>query len=274
MFRRIVVAVGRENEQALRRAGVAMAAGAGVGEARVTSFHVNPKRQGDTLDELLQETAALEADLLVVGARSHVTARRLAMLAPCSVLMVPEEDELQLERVLVPVDFSEASAEAVREGWRLARAGDGDCTVLAVESDDEAWLDWRKQPGHLEEKLKSFVADALGGLEPRVRRAVVPLSHSTMSLGRELHQAPRNIEGADIATTIVGEAGKRRATLVVMGTRGRTLAASILLGSVTEKVVQISRVPVLAVKRDGERLGLLRGLLERLRAEQPTLVMG
>lgn len=270
MFRRIVVAVGSAKDEALRQAGEAMMAGAE--GARLTSFHVNPKRQGDTLDELLHETAALEADLLVVGARSHVTARRLAMLAPCSVLMVPDEGDLRLERVLVPVDFSDAAAEAVREGWRLARAADGDCTVLAVESDDDTWLDWHKEPRHLEEKLESFVAESVGSVA--VECAVVPLTHSAMSLGRELHQAPRNIEGADIAATIVAEAEKRRSTLVVMGTRGRTMAASILLGSVTEKVVQLSTVPVLAVKRDGERLGLLRGLLERLRADQPTLVVG
>ncbi len=270
MFRRIVVAVGSARDEALQRAGEAM--GAGTDGARITSFHVNPKRQGDTLDELLHETAALEADLLVVGARSHVTARRLAMLAPCSVLMVPDEGALELRRVLVPVDFSEASGEAVREGWRVARAGGGECAVVAVESEDDVWLDWRKQPAHLEEKLEAFVQESLGRVAA-VDCAVVPLAHSTLSLGRELHQAPRNIEGADIAATIVAEAGTRRSTLVVMGTRGRTVAASILLGSVTEKVVQISPVPVLAVKRDGERLGLLRGLLERLRAGQPPLVV-
>ena len=51
------------------------------------------------------------------------------------------------------------------------------------------------------------------------------------------------------------------ADLVVIGARGRTGAAGVMLGTVTEQLIRESPVPVLAVKKKGECLGILRALL-------------
>ena len=48
---------------------------------------------------------------------------------------------------------------------------------------------------------------------------------------------------------------------VVIGARGRTGAAGVLLGTVTEQLIRQSPSPVLAVKKKGEYLGVLRALL-------------
>ena len=48
---------------------------------------------------------------------------------------------------------------------------------------------------------------------------------------------------------------------VVIGARGRTGAAGVLLGTVTEQLIRLSPTPVLAVKKKGECLGVLRALL-------------
>lgn len=50
------------------------------------------------------------------------------------------------------------------------------------------------------------------------------------------------------ATEIVEAAGRERADLIVMGTHGRTGLAHVVLGSVTEKVVRHSTVPVLTIR--------------------------
>ena len=68
------------------------------------------------------------------------------------------------------------------------------------------------------------------------------------------------------------EAGHRRALrvaeeqsagLIVMGTRGRSRSAAVLLGSETEHVIMESRIPVLAVKRSGTRVKMLQALRDR-----------
>jgi len=54
-----------------------------------------------------------------------------------------------------------------------------------------------------------------------------------------------------------------KADLLVMGSRGASPAAAVLLGSETEHMLREAKAPVLVVKRSGERLSLLRALFDR-----------
>jgi hypothetical protein len=51
--------------------------------------------------------------------------------------------------------------------------------------------------------------------------------------------------------------------LLVLGTRGRSASAAVLLGSESDHALLESTIPVLVTKDRGERLGVLRALLER-----------
>jgi nucleotide-binding universal stress UspA family protein len=70
-------------------------------------------------------------------------------------------------------------------------------------------------------------------------------------------------EGPNVAHVINRAAAKHGADLIVMATRGRSGSSSILLGSVTEQMIMETRVPLLAVKHFGARLGVLQALLDR-----------
>lgn len=259
MFERIVVAVGDTSNPNLQKAAGLLRETAG----EVQPFHAASRRPGETLDGLLAHVTEWHADLLVVGARSHVLARRAAMLAPCSVLMVPEDAALSLNQLLVPVDFSEASAEAVREAARIAAGCQGEVTVVAIESDEDPWLDWEDDPEQPQKRLGEFVDEAAG--KDHGFRCIVEPEHSLTPGARAGRGGLDGLEGARTAASIVAVADRLGSTLIVAGTRGRTQAAAIFLGSVVEKVIQHSRLPVLAVKRHGEQLSLLEGLIARLR---------
>ncbi len=261
MFERIIVmAADAEADAHLRRAAGKLLASGG----KITNVRVDLRRPGESVDELLESAAREDADLVVLGARSHATARRVAMFAPCSVLMVPDGVELDIERILVPVDFSPTSADAIRAGARLADAIRGaSAWVVTVETDEEPWLDWEDQPSHRRDRLMAFVSDSTGGesldclVEPAAAVPGVPP------------------DGGPTAASIVSVAHRIGASLIVIGTRGRTKAAAILLGSVTERVVHASPIPVLTVRHHhGEKLGFLQGLVERLGRPAPPLVAG
>ena len=97
-------------------------------------------RRGDRIDQVLHDVAEWGSDLLVIGHRKRARgrrtiARRLAMKAPCSLLLVPEGTARPLRRLMVAVDFSEPSAHAAAVAAALARRGHvGHCLVLHVRT--------------------------------------------------------------------------------------------------------------------------------------------
>lgn len=264
MFKRIVAAVTSPAGAVENAARLVAANSAG----SLETFQL-PDRPGDVLDDLLARVVDSGADLLVVGAHRHVIARRAAMLAPASVLMIPEGSQLDLSKIVVPVDFSASSAHALRCAMDLTDNG-GSITALAVECDDDPWLDWASDHGRIQQHLIEFVEGVVPGAG--VSCVVEPLNHSATILRNDGLLPTRRIEGADIATTLVGSVERIGGSLIVMGTRGRTRSASLLLGSVTEQVMQLARGPVLALKNTNAPMNLGEAILSRLRENTPALV--
>lgn len=57
-------------------------------------------------------------------------------------------------------------------------------------------------------------------------------------------------------------AGQNDIDLIITGARGRTPSAAILLGSVTERLIQTTNVPVLAVKRHNSCMTFAKALFK------------
>jgi nucleotide-binding universal stress UspA family protein len=56
---------------------------------------------------------------------------------------------------------------------------------------------------------------------------------------------------------------KHKTDLIVVGSKGKTAAAAVLLGSVTENLIRMTNTPLLAVKRKGETMNLLKAFFTR-----------
>jgi nucleotide-binding universal stress UspA family protein len=204
---------------------------------------------GPLTDQLLTDLVASQSDLILVGhgaghSGRRALARRLAMNAPCSVWMVPEDSPTRLTRILAPLDFSNDSADTLRVAVSLARASGAGITALHVYFNEAvATYEGYDQllRGQEREAYERFIAqiDCQGAsLEPVFE------------------------EGANVAHAISRVAERVRADLVVMGTRGRSRSAAILLGSVTEETIIDTSLPLLAVKHFGARMGVLAALLD------------
>jgi len=260
-YRQILVAAHTESgDCSLRRAAELIS----VKDAPIVEYHAGDSEhhRRHTLDNLLQEARKNATDLLVVGGRTHLTAARAAMVGSCSVLMVPDGTELGLGRVLAPVDFSEQSAQSLQVAAELARRNGGELICLVVETEEEPWHSLRDEASEHAAKLahlQRFVTATIGP-GPGVRCLAEPLDRSGAVSEIGLFLA-HSIEGADVASTIEKVAAREAVELVVVGTRGRTRSAAVLLGSVAEKVMQFAQRPVLAVKSHEDNLGLLDVLL-------------
>ncbi len=143
-------------------------------------------------------------------------------------------DELKL--ILVPTDFSPASAVAVRAAVRLAQLFGAAIKVFHVNIDPSLVLpppaDAFSFPGAFERVLAD-TADKLERVVAEVR-AVGVICTSSSDLGRSY-------------AAIVEEARRSGAGLIVMGSHGRHGLSHALVGSVAEKVVEHAPCPVLIV---------------------------
>jgi SulP family sulfate permease len=206
---------------------------------------------GPLLDQLLGYAADQQTDLILVGHRKdhplrRSLARRLATKAPCSVWLVPGGSPPLLRRVLVPIDFSPRSADALALACALAaEARVPEVHTLHVYFDPS--------------RTTYDEADAvIRGQEAQTfRQFLTPINTYGVTV------TPHFESGSHPAHTIVRVAGELGTDLIVLETRGRTASAAILLGSVAEETLLESRVPVLVVKHFGARLGVLQALLDR-----------
>ena len=137
-----------------------------------------------------------------------------------------------VQRILVPVDFSASSGEALRFAHSLAAALGASIEVLHVMDRSSTMLDRvsdRPSGGDLpvaRDMLRDFV-DAIDS-------SAVPMT--------------QRIEQGEPHDRIVSLANEEEFDLIVMGTRGRTGRAQALVGSVAESVVRMSPRPVLTVR--------------------------
>jgi nucleotide-binding universal stress UspA family protein len=149
---------------------------------------------------------------------------------------IPGEHGERTMRILLAVDDSAVGAVVVRRVAKLAK-GLKDVPELHVLTvvprlSKAAEKEFGKAgPGRYYEKL--FEA-ALEPLRAPLKRTRLPF-HERKAIG-------------DIAPTVLAEAKAVKADLIVMGSQGKGALKSLLVGSVTQKVIALSPVPVLVVR--------------------------
>lgn len=202
-------------------------------------------RNVDAFQALTDEIDRRGPDLIVMGTHGRSGLDRLLMgsltdkmlrHAPCSVLTVRSDARLPapgrgLERLLVPVDFSEPSKRALEAARALGETTGARATVVHVMS--------TVVPAHYAASVDSSFE-----LDPHLLSAAERTLRA-WTTGRDVDLAL----GEGLASVEIPRlAAERESDLIVMGTRGLTGLEHILVGSVTERVCRTAKVPVLVVK--------------------------
>jgi universal stress protein A len=137
--------------------------------------------------------------------------------------------------ILVPTDFSPASARALEYAQLVAARFSASLHLLHVAEDPVAAVGPEAYVVDLPALREQVVQDA----ERRLTQVAAPLSGVTVTT-EVLIGSP--------ARTIAKIAADRGADLIVMGTHGRGGLAHLLLGSVAERVIRMAPCPVLTVR--------------------------
>ncbi len=136
---------------------------------------------------------------------------------------------LTLDRLLVPVDFSPAGAEALAYARALATRAGAELELLHVV--DAAAVD-----------------GVLGPADPAVWSGALQAARRRVDGLRRPDELATVLEGRP-ADVIADHALARRSDLIVVGSHGRSGLERLLIGSVAEQVVRTAPCPVLVVRR-------------------------
>lgn len=144
---------------------------------------------------------------------------------------------LSLKKILVPVDLSDASREALRYAAGLAKRLDAQVDVLHV-SPPLGYAEFAHARGLSGELFATFARSDAG-------HAMEAFLAELRELGVE---AQGRLEVGDPAEMILKVVQTHRHDIIVMGRHGHGSLYSLLMGSVAETVSRKSPVPVLAIR--------------------------
>ena len=143
--------------------------------------------------------------------------------------------------ILIPTDGSELAERAVTHGLSLAKFVGAKVTGIIVEERPAAWLLAAGVAfAEFTEQLREYYASALDSMANAAKQAGVPCD--------TIHVLDVQPYEAIIAT-----ATDQRCDLIVMASHGRSGLSAVVLGSVTNKVLTYTKVPVLVVQRGSSR---------------------
>jgi len=144
---------------------------------------------------------------------------------------------MAFQSILVPVDYSEPSRRALE--LALSLAGSPEVTVVHV---------WDR-PAYVGEEVIAHPDGSRRSLSELIRAN----AERDMSEFLSLVNVPpgktfkHHLLSGDPVSAIITEASKPGYDVLVVGTHGRTGMTKLLLGSVTEKLIRLSPIPVLTV---------------------------
>jgi nucleotide-binding universal stress UspA family protein len=137
--------------------------------------------------------------------------------------------------ILVPVDFSKGSDRAVAQAEQLA---------VALGTQIELFHAYQLPVFALPDSTVTVSPTYVGDLTERAQNELN--RHRELLHGRGVGVTTKLLEG-NPADAIVERAEQLHASMIVLGTHGRSGFRRFLLGSTAERVVRMATVPVLTV---------------------------
>src|SRR6187402_1452702 len=141
---------------------------------------------------------------------------------------------MSFERILVATDFSDSSRQALEYAICIAEKFGSELILV------HSW----EPPNYSYAAGLYLPVDMIAPIE---RAAIAHLEEATTELKQRFPAAKSLLRAGAPWEELLAAASEVKADLIVMGTHGRRGLERALLGSVAEKVVRLSPIPVLTV---------------------------
>ena len=202
---------------------------------------------GKVQAEISSHADAIDADILVLGARGAGFVRELLLGSTTervlrrtrrSLLVVKQMAHETYRRVLLPVDFSPRSVDALHR----ARAVAPQAELVLLHAFEVPFEGKLRYAGVDESALSSLRIQAK-------REATAKMNELVVASGVDEARVRRLVLHGEASALILAQELEQDCDLIVIGKRGLGLLEELLLGSVTKHVLAQSSADVLVIDR-------------------------
>ncbi|MEL6536371.1 MAG: universal stress protein [Bacteroidota bacterium] len=212
-------------------------------------------KEGGIAKAVLNASVEYNIDLIVLGRRQQgddnggFLAQRMARRAACSLAIVPEGSKQELNRLLVPSDFSEFATMALEEAVEIARRRPDEVEIIVQNV-------YTIPTGyHYSGKTRDEFAVVVKENAKREYQAWISKVDVSGINIRDVYSLDQN---DNPVTDIYDMAHEVEADGIIFGAKGRTATTAFFIGSIAERVIQIdSEFPLLVIRPKGKNAGIL-----------------
>ena len=208
----------------------------------------------DQMEIFLRWALIKDVDLIIMGRKETLAgngslAKGIAKKAPCSILMLQEKRPAGLpKKIMVPTDFSDHTEMIYEFSERICKDLHAELVPVHIYQVPHGYSKTGKTFEEFSEIMKE-------NANKDFKKFLHKNNHHDLDCHFVLN------ESGDEGKLLLEEANKIDADMILLGSRGRTKSAAILLGSVAEKLVMVNNVlPMLIFKKKGETVGFFEAL--------------
>jgi len=167
-----------------------------------------------------------------------LTCPLLVVHSPDKKLVAPDDQEVNIRRILIGCDFSPDSKVAFKYGLSLAQEFQSELHLAHVV-ETSLYQELHKTESPVEEEIQQEIQTRL----TQKLQDLVPED------ARNWCQPRTNLLDGHPYEELVNYAEQNAIDMIVLGTRGHGLVKSLLIGSTTDRVVRNAPCPVLSVSK-------------------------
>jgi nucleotide-binding universal stress UspA family protein len=206
------------------------------------------------LETFLRWAKIKDVDLIVMGRKeslvgSGALANGVAKKAPCSIMLLQEKRPPGIpKRIMVPTDFSKHNHMIYEFGERIADELEAELIPVHIFNVPAGYSKTGKSFEEFSEIMRV-------NAEKDFKKFVSKHDHPELKCEFILDN------GESSGKQLLEEAHKMDVDMIILGSRGRTKSAAILLGSTAEKLIEVNNsLPMIIFKKKGETMGFFDAL--------------
>lgn len=205
--------------------------------------------EGWPLEQLLYFSEKVGSELVAIGKRpgaEHhgILAKNFARKVKGNALLVPDKATANMDHILVAIDFSPNSVNALRTALALSKSFKNAPPVTALHVYELPIFQSYLLRKSYEEMRSVLIEDREAAFESFLS------THLTKEDRQRVKTEIIEQSNTDTAGAIMHYAREHAADLIVTGAKGHSMLGLLLMGSVTEKLLGITTdIPVLVTKK-------------------------